>query len=95
MYLTAKRSECMLKWWDQRCHHGCDIGARIACYHIKPEVGGMRKMEVHQVMAIHQTGGIQGHSSLECYTHQAPLSNISRANRVGYEEDLSKLAMIC
>ncbi len=54
---------------------------------IEPEVGGMRKVEVHQVTAIHQAGGIQGHSSLECYTHQVSLSNISRANRVGYEEE--------
>ncbi len=54
---------------------------------IEPEVWGMRKVEVHQIMAVHQARGIQGHSSLECYTHQAPLPNISRANRVGYEEE--------
>ena len=54
---------------------------------IEPKVGGIRKVEVHQIMTIYQAREIQRHSSRECYRHQKPFLNITRANRVGYEEE--------
>jgi len=51
-------------------------------------IGRMREVEVHQIMAIHHAGGIEGHSVFESHTDQTPFMNISGTDGMGDEEEL-------
>ena len=51
-------------------------------------IGRMREVEVHQIMAIHHAGGIEGHSVFKSHMDQMPFINISRTYGMGDEEEL-------
>ena len=51
-------------------------------------IGRMREVEVHQITAIHHSGGIEGHSVFKSHMDQMPFINISRTYGMGDEEEL-------
>jgi len=51
-------------------------------------IGRMRKVEVHQITAIHHAGEIEGHSVFKSHMDQMPFMNISGTYGMGDEEEL-------
>jgi hypothetical protein len=62
---------------------------------IEPEVGGMRKVEVHQVTAVHQTGGIQGHIASNATRTRRHSRTSPEPIELDMKKSLSILAVIC